>query len=177
MCKPCLPLYILAFNVLICIPAAAEIQWSKQLCYSRAWQSMSVNSPGNCQIELCCWGRARDTIILTAQFFKVSTNSTAFTVIPMILVFDVWKKSQALKGMGLKYQGKKSAAVYFGSWGYRKPSTSWQFYDVYFYIFTTWRYFFNYEDILWGIKHIISFEKKWGFPLWFPFLVHQYINE
>lgn len=24
----------------------------------------------------------------------------------MILVFDVWKKSQALKGMGLKYQGK-----------------------------------------------------------------------
>lgn len=95
----------------------------------------------------------------------------------MILVFDVWKKSQALKGMGLKYQGKKSVAVYFGSWGYRKPSTSWQFYDVYFYIFTTWRYFFNYEDILWGIQHIISFEKKWGFPLSFPFLIHQYINE
>lgn len=89
----------------------------------------------------------------------------------MILVFDVWKKSQALKGMGLKYQGKKSVAVYFGSWGYRKLSTSWQFYDIYFYIFTTWRYFFSDEDILWGIEHVVSFEKKWGFSLRFPFLI------
>lgn len=35
----------------------------------------------------------------------------------MILVFDVWKKSQALKGMGLKYQGKKNQLLYILSHG------------------------------------------------------------
>lgn len=38
----------------------------------------------------------------------------------MVFVFDVWKKSQALKGMGLKYQGKKNRLLYILARGDRE---------------------------------------------------------
>jgi len=66
---------------------------------------------------------------------------------------------------GIKVLGKKSVAVYFGSWWQRKPSISCQFYDVYFYIFITQRYSYNGKDILCGIKHIVFISKKWVFMI------------
>lgn len=94
----------------------------------------------------------------------------------MILGFDVWKKSQALKGMGLKYQGKNQLLYILARGDTENLQHPGSFMMFIFIFFTTGGYFFNYEDILLGIKRIVSFE-KWEFSLRFPFFIHQYINE
>lgn len=155
MCKTGTPFYILGFNFLICIPAAAEIQWSKQT-HSRAWQNTSVNSLGSCQIVQFLRKDQRSnhshcTAFLSFhQLYSIHSHSHDTNVWCMEKVPDFERN-------GIKVLGKKYQLLYVLACGNRENLQHLGSFMMFIFVFLQQGYFYNGEHILCGIKHIVSF--------------------